>query len=81
MADEYDRQRNDVDIFDSGTGKWTTAILSQARSWLAATSVGSLALFAGGTDDGMCCENRADVTPTAVSCMHVVRTLTFDVKG
>ncbi len=79
MADAYGNQRNDVDIFDSGTGKWTTAILSQKRSGLAATSVGSLALFAGGT--GMCCVNRADVTPTAVSCMHVVRTLTFDVKG
>ena len=60
---------------------WTTAILSQARSGLAATSVGSLALFAGGSFTGMCCVNRADVTPTAVSCMHVVRTLTFDVKG
>ncbi len=79
MADAYGNQRNDVDIFDSGTGIWTTAILSQKRSGLAATSVGSLALFAGGS--GMCCENRADVTPTAVSRMHVVRTLTFDVKG
>jgi hypothetical protein len=75
----YDNPFNDVDIFDSATGKWTTAILSQARSDLAATSVGSLALFAGGT--GMCFLNRADVTHTAVSCMHVVRTLTFGVKG
>ncbi len=70
---------NDVDIFDSKTGKWSTAVLSYYQKYAAATSVGSLALFAGGS--GMCCENRADVTPTAVSCMHVVRTLTFDVKG
>ncbi len=70
---------NDVDIFDSQTGKWSTAVLSYFRYDVEATSVGSLALFAGGS--GMCCENRADVTPTAVSCMHVVRTLTFDVKG
>ena len=39
-----------VDIFHSTTGEWTTAVLSQARSVLAATSVGTLALFAEGDE-------------------------------
>ncbi len=37
-----------VDLYDSGTGRWSTAQLSQARSGLAATSVGTVAIFAGG---------------------------------
>ena len=37
-----------VDLYDSGTGRWSTAQLSQARSDLAATSVGTVAFFAGG---------------------------------
>ena len=40
--------RNDVDIFNSLTGQWTTATLSQARYSLAATSIGNYALFGGG---------------------------------
>ena len=51
MVDRCDN----VDIFDSTTGEWTTAVLSLARSDLAATSVGTLALFAGGYDDGGMC--------------------------
>ena len=39
---------NAVDLYDSVTGKWSTARLSVARSRLAATSVGNMALFAGG---------------------------------
>jgi hypothetical protein len=39
---------NVVDLYDSGTGRWSTARLSQARSKLSATSVGTVALFAGG---------------------------------
>jgi hypothetical protein len=42
---------NVVDLYDSGTGRWSTAQLSQGRSNLAATSVGTVAMFAGG-DDG-----------------------------
>jgi hypothetical protein len=41
---------NVVDLYDSGTGQWSTAQLSVARSRLAATSVGTVAIFAGGTD-------------------------------
>ncbi len=41
-----------VDLYDSGTGRWSMAQLSQARSGLAATSVGTVAIFAGGTSKG-----------------------------
>jgi hypothetical protein len=37
-----------VDLYDSGTGRWSTAQLSQARIYLSATSVGAVAIFAGG---------------------------------
>ena len=39
---------NVVDLYDSGTGRWSTAQLSQARYLLSATSVGTVAIFAGG---------------------------------
>ncbi len=39
---------NVVDLYDSGTGRWSTAQLSQARFYLSATSVGTVAMFAGG---------------------------------
>jgi hypothetical protein len=38
-----------VDLFDSSTGNWSTAQLSVGRQFLAATSVGNTALFAGGS--------------------------------
>ena len=37
-----------VDIYDSATNSWSTASLSQARGALAATTVGTKAIFAGG---------------------------------
>jgi hypothetical protein len=40
-----------VDIFNSISGLWTTAILSVARYYLAATSVSNLALFGEGYCD------------------------------
>ena len=42
---------NVVDLYDSGTGRWSTAQLSQARGALSATSVGTVAIFAGGAPD------------------------------
>ncbi len=39
---------NVVDIYDASTGQWSTATLSQAREYLAATTVGTKAIFAGG---------------------------------
>ncbi len=43
---------NVVDLYDSGTGRWWTAQLSQARNQLSATSVGTVAIFAGGATNG-----------------------------
>lgn len=37
-----------VDLFHAGTGKWTTATLSQPRQYITAASAGSVAVFAGG---------------------------------
>jgi hypothetical protein len=37
-----------VDMYNCATGAWFTAQLSVARYLLAATSVGNLAVFAGG---------------------------------
>jgi hypothetical protein len=37
-----------VDVFDSDTGQWSVMDLSVARGWLAATTLGNEALFAGG---------------------------------
>ena len=37
-----------VDLYDSRTGLWSTAQLSQARMDISATSVGTVAIFAGG---------------------------------
>ncbi len=39
-----------ADIFDAGSGRWSTAALTVARVYLAATSLPSqgLAIFAGG---------------------------------
>jgi len=39
---------NQVDIFNSTTGQWSTGCLSQARCGVAAASVSSYAIFAGG---------------------------------
>jgi hypothetical protein len=41
-----------VDVYNSATGTWSTAQLSVAREIIAATSVGDVALFAGGYAQG-----------------------------
>ena len=41
-------QSNVVDLYNSATGAWSTAQLSLARQFLSATSVGNVAMFAGG---------------------------------
>jgi hypothetical protein len=43
---------NAVDLYNSATGMWSTAQLSVARNYLAAASVGNVALFAGGASTG-----------------------------
>jgi hypothetical protein len=45
---------NVVDLYNSVSGTWSTAQLSVQREKLAATSVGSVAIFAGGTQYGKC---------------------------
>ncbi len=39
---------NAVDLYNGASGTWSTAQLSVARDRLAATSVGNVAIFAGG---------------------------------
>ena len=39
---------NAVDLYNSASGTWSTAQLSVARNGLAATSVGNVAILAGG---------------------------------
>ncbi len=39
---------NAVELYNSVTGAWSTAQLSEGRSDFAATSVGNVAIFAGG---------------------------------
>ncbi len=43
---------NATDLYNSPSGTWSTAQLSVARSYLAATSVGNVAIFAGGAVSG-----------------------------
>ena len=43
---------NAVDVYNSATGTWSTAQLSLAREIISATSVGDMALFAGGYAQG-----------------------------
>ena len=45
---EGDEYSNAVDLYNSASGTWSTAQLSVARDSLAATSVGNVAIFAGG---------------------------------
>jgi hypothetical protein len=46
-ADNFDSQTA-VDVFNRVTGMWSTAQLSMKRRAMGATSVGNVALFAGG---------------------------------
>ena len=49
---------NATDVFDSVTGKWSTAELSVAREAMGAVSVGRFAIFAGGLSSGRTCLSR-----------------------
>ena len=56
---------NAVDIYNTSTGSWSTATLSQARNNLAAASVGDLAFFAGGGDSTGAYTNTVDIYNSA----------------
>ncbi len=43
---------NIIDLYNVTTKAWSTAVLSVARWYLAATSVGDVAIFAGGWTSG-----------------------------
>jgi hypothetical protein len=50
---------NVVDVYNGATGAWSTAQLSVARCFLAAASVGNVALFAGGqAASALLCRDR-----------------------
>ncbi len=48
-----------VDLYNINTGSWSQAELSVARADLIATSVGNVALFAGGATGAMLCEEMS----------------------
>ncbi len=50
-----------VDIYNAARDRWTTSKLSQARQSLAATTVGSLAIFAGGFTNGLVPSKVVDI--------------------
>jgi hypothetical protein len=54
IADSGSTGSNVVDIFDGSSGRWSTAALSVARGFPAATSLPNqgLAIFAGGYTQG-----------------------------
>jgi hypothetical protein len=53
MRSAADNRSSVVDVYNSITGAWSTAQLSVARVYLAAASVGNVALFAGGSSAGV----------------------------
>jgi hypothetical protein len=52
VAVSLDSYSNRVDLYNNSTGNWANAQLSVARSGAAATSVGNMAIFAGGSVGG-----------------------------
>jgi hypothetical protein len=50
-----------VDVYNSSTGIWSIAQLSIARGDLSATSVGDLAIFAGGWTSALFCSVHGSV--------------------
>ena len=55
VAAGNDGPSNAVDLYNSASGTWSTAQLSVARFLLAATSVGNVAIFAGGSGNCSLC--------------------------
>ncbi len=55
MRATADGYTNSVDVYNGTTGAWSTAQLSVAHGYLAAASVGNVALFAGGYNSALLC--------------------------
>jgi hypothetical protein len=50
-----------IDIFNSETRQWSTATLSQPRTWPAAASIGDIVAFGGGSSDANSSSDRIDI--------------------
>ena len=64
-----------IDIYDDATGIWSTATLSQARGVIAATTIGSQAIFAGGYVAGClspatCRSDVVDIYDDAIGAIY-----------
>ncbi len=59
-----------VDIFSTNSGTWSTAALSAARGYLAATSLPSygVAIFAGGRSACYCCHVDFRIFASGLLC-------------
>jgi hypothetical protein len=55
-----------VDIYNNANGRWYISQLSNARYFMAAASVGNLALFAGGYNDTEAYLNQVDIFENVV---------------
>ena len=61
-----------VDVYTSATGAWSTAQLSLARHYLAAASVGNVALFAGGYTGSALLRREGGLGLYIVACVFCV---------
>ena len=66
-----------VDLYNSASGTWSTAQLNVARSFLAATSVGNVAIFAGGSFQTGNCSFTLFVEGLLFGLMSVGDAVTF----
>ena len=64
---EWRSASNVVDIYNTSTNTWSTAALSQARDYLAATSAGNNVFFGGGYNININQSNVVDIYDTSSS--------------
>ena len=76
-AGDYGGIYNAVDLYNYTSGSWSTARLSVARYFLAATSVGNVAIFAGGFDVTSNCSLTLFVEGLLFGLMRVGDGVTF----
>jgi hypothetical protein len=72
---------NVVDLYNSATGTWSTALLSVAHNGLVATSVGNVALFAGGVSTTGALLRRECGVCVLMGCYHILKTLRSGLSG
>ena len=66
---------NAVDVYNSASGTWSTARLSVERNDIAATSVGNLAIFAGGQNSNSIFANSDHVACAFYMLVFVLQQL------